>query len=348
MGGKIYTYDQMIKDLGEIPYCQCIDMNGNNCGMKVIIKPNKFGSYRYYKNCGYPRFIYGHNNKGKNSPTYGKIFSQKEKDTRSESMKKYYQNNPEACQKNSEAILKYYRDNPDKIIKGEDHWSTGRSPWNNGLTKENNEILKKQSENLKGKPLLQETKNKMKEAKIGFVPWNKNLVGVMPKAWNKSEFPPIFDICWCIDKCNEIVWGGRKYINGHQHRRIHRKTGGITHPMFGKSPRHYRKNFKHSTPFQGSLDMFRWEHLLAEYYDSNNILYYYENKYFELILNDKPTTYTPDFYLPNTDEYIEVKGYWRDDSKPKFDRFKETYPEIKIHVIMKEDLISLGISLKNK
>jgi len=72
-----------------------------------------------------------------------------------------------------------------------------------------------------------------------------------------------------------------------------------------------------------------WEIIYAKYLDKNNIKWLYESKTFDL----GNTTYTPDFYLPQTDEYIEIKGWFRDDAKKKFRLFKKSYPEIKIVLI---------------
>jgi len=119
---------------------------------------------------------------------------------------------------------------------------------------------------------------------------------------------------------------------------------GKNNPMYGKQTPHGKKIFPHSTPFQGTLKMFRWDRKYAQYLDLNNIKYYYENKYFELILNNKNVTYTPDFYLPNTNEYIEIKGYWKGDAKEKFEAFKLQYPEIKINLLMNLDLKQLNIN----
>lgn len=72
-----------------------------------------------------------------------------------------------------------------------------------------------------------------------------------------------------------------------------------------------------------------WEVKYAQYLDSKNIKWEYEKKTFDL----GNTTYTPDFYLPETNEYIEIKGWWRPKSKEKFETFKNRYPEIRIKVI---------------
>ncbi len=65
---NIYILEDLILEQGEIPYCQCKDFQGNSCGLKVNVKPNKFGSFRYYKKHGYPRFIKGHSFRGESNP----------------------------------------------------------------------------------------------------------------------------------------------------------------------------------------------------------------------------------------------------------------------------------------
>lgn len=64
-----------------------------------------------------------------------------------------------------------------------------------------------------------------------------------------------------------------------------------------------------------------WEYKVANYLHINNIKWEYETKKFELLIGDIETTYTPDFYLIETNTIIEVKGYWRDDAKIKFSEF---------------------------
>ena len=71
----------------------------------------------------------------------------------------------------------------------------------------------------------------------------------------------------------------------------------------------------------------------------NHIKYRYEPKAFNL----DNTTYRPDFYLPKTNEYIEIKGYWRNDAKTKFKLFKKLYPKIKVKILMKPKLQILGV-----
>jgi hypothetical protein len=82
-----------------------------------------------------------------------------------------------------------------------------------------------------------------------------------------------------------------------------------------------------------------WEAIYAKYLDKNNIKWLYETKVFDL----ENTTYRPDFYLPETDEYIEIKGYWYKTSLIKFKLFKKLYPNINIKILMKSQLQKLNL-----
>jgi len=45
-------------------------------------------------------------------------------------------------------------------------------------------------------------------------------------------------------------------------------------------------------------------------------------------------TYTPDFYLPRTDRFIEIKGWIDKNTILKWDILKEQYPEINLTLVM--------------
>lgn len=82
-----------------------------------------------------------------------------------------------------------------------------------------------------------------------------------------------------------------------------------------------------------------WELNFAKWCDLSGIKWNYESKTFDL----GNTTYTPDFYLPEFDCYIEIKGWWREDAKIKFKRFKKLYKNINIEVFDKSVLQNLDI-----
>jgi hypothetical protein len=78
-----------------------------------------------------------------------------------------------------------------------------------------------------------------------------------------------------------------------------------------------------------------YEARFANLLSSQNIDWLYEPKYFD-VGNNK--VYLPDFYLPSYDVYVEVKGWWRDDAKEKFEAFISIYSNLKYSLIMLDEL----------
>jgi len=135
------------------------------------------------------------------------------------------------------------------------------------------------------------------------------------KELNKSAYHDKAKRCW---KCHNINQKGKSQI----------KNKGINNGMYGKpSPKgagrgkgdYYKDIWLRSS----------YEIAYAKWLDKNNIKWLYESKTFDL----NNTTYTPDFYLPKSNTYIEIKGYWRNDAKKKFKLFKKLYKQIKIKVL---------------
>ena len=83
-----------------------------------------------------------------------------------------------------------------------------------------------------------------------------------------------------------------------------------------------------------------WEYKYAIWLDKNNIKWIRPTIRFEYHLDNKIHYYTPDFYLLETDEYIEVKGYKtaKDDAK-----WAEFPADKKLKILFKKDLKELGI-----
>lgn len=86
-----------------------------------------------------------------------------------------------------------------------------------------------------------------------------------------------------------------------------------------------------------------WEFGVMLHFDRNEIDWKYEPQTFPITVNGKPTTYTPDFLLPDRQLYIEVKGYWRPLHRAKYDAFQATYPDLKIEAWEKPKLLEMGI-----
>lgn len=87
-----------------------------------------------------------------------------------------------------------------------------------------------------------------------------------------------------------------------------------------------------------------WELEYAKYLDTNGIKWVRNKKRFTYYFEGKRHYYTPDFYLQESDTFIEIKGLQtaRDEAK-----WKQFPPSEKLQVLFYHDLISLGIDVKN-
>lgn len=110
---------------------------------------------------------------------------------------------------------------------------------------------------------------------------------------------------------------------------------GKNNPGFGRLP----KQVSHWNRYSGHNMRSSWETSYAKYLDKNNIKWQYEPQTFNL----GRATYTPDFYLPKEDRYIEIKGYWRPEALLKFNLFKSKHPLVNIIVLYESDLKKLGV-----
>ena len=73
-----------------------------------------------------------------------------------------------------------------------------------------------------------------------------------------------------------------------------------------------------------------WEYNVALKLNEQNILWE-RNHYVNYFLDEIKRTYNPDFYLPESNEYIEVKGYFSEKDKIKMKSVVEQNKDIKIH-----------------
>jgi hypothetical protein len=87
-----------------------------------------------------------------------------------------------------------------------------------------------------------------------------------------------------------------------------------------------------------------WEVAFAYWLDHHGIRWEYEPRSFYLGKGKWGSkSYTPDFYLIDQDEYVELKGYCSPEFKLKLKRFHEMYPEIKLYVFFGRHLRAAGM-----
>lgn len=76
-----------------------------------------------------------------------------------------------------------------------------------------------------------------------------------------------------------------------------------------------------------------YEKSISVFLDENNIKWDYERYGFIIKDGSKKYTYTPDFYLPENNCFLEVKGCWGVGQKNKMKLFKKQYSNIKLLVV---------------
>jgi len=95
-----------------------------------------------------------------------------------------------------------------------------------------------------------------------------------------------------------------------------------------------------------------WEANIARYFNYLNIKWEFEPKtfYFDGIKRGC-ISYLPDFYLPETNEWVEVKGWMDQKSRTKLKRFAKYFPDEKLILIDKKEYARIekqyGYLIKN-
>jgi hypothetical protein len=152
-----------------------------------------------------------------------------------------------------------------------------------------------------------------------------------------------FEELYGVEKANKLKKdlsirnsGENNPFYGMTHSEISLKRMSITQKKIarkGKNSNFYGKKYWPKRGKELIYDNIRfrsnWELLTAKYFDTNNIKWQYEPKVF--ILNDE-MTYTPDFYLRDSNKWIEVKGYWYDDAIIKYNEFISIFKNIEIEI----------------
>lgn len=118
---------------------------------------------------------------------------------------------------------------------------------------------------------------------------------------------------------------------------LSRRNAGRGNPMYGRPPRStktytnagYREDLGHYVRSS-------WEADLARVFRHLGWVYQYEPRTFELIDEQGvPSTYTPDFYVPELDQWYEVKGWMDAVSARKIALFRAQYPEHDLVIVDK-------------
>ena len=115
-------------------------------------------------------------------------------------------------------------------------------------------------------------------------------------------------------------------------------NSGPNNPRFGKVPAHGKGSWYESARNGPIWMRSTYELRFCQMADDLCYSYEWEPKAFPLDVKGKKTTYRPDAFIKDLNIWIEIKGYWREDAKDKFNAFKEQYPNERIVVITIDDL----------
>ncbi len=88
----------------------------------------------------------------------------------------------------------------------------------------------------------------------------------------------------------------------------------------------------------------RWEANYARLLNYQGIKWIHQPKTFQL----KSQRYTPDFYLPKENKFIEIKNFLTDYSIRRDREFRELYPDLKLEMILKDGYMNLQDKFASK
>ena len=138
----------------------------------------------------------------------------------------------------------------------------------------------------------------------------------------------------CKDCNKQLSSYKKKHIRCKSCENKRRYKNPKNHPMYGKTSSY--KRFLYNNTWMKSS----WEYIFAYWLDLSHIKWQYELNRFKL----NNTTYTPDFYLPEFNLYIEIKGWQR---RNKYLKFRKQYPELDIKLFDRKKLHNyLGLSYR--
>lgn len=109
--------------------------------------------------------------------------------------------------------------------------------------------------------------------------------------------------------------------------------------QMGRVPDYNKYRAHYDGPKGKYLMRSRWEVAYAEWLDEQNIDWQYEPRWFAL----GGSSYTPDFYLPAEDRYVEIKGRMTEENAKKLKKFAERYPQINLTVLQRAELTAIGL-----
>lgn len=122
------------------------------------------------------------------------------------------------------------------------------------------------------------------------------------------------------------------------------RYSGSGNPMFGKPSPHRNGGYREDL---GHYVRSNWEADFARVLNLHKIAYQYEPRTFPLKrITGEIINYTPDFYVPSTETFYEIKGWYHEADEEKIKLFVEQYPEYQFVLIEKTKFAELAMKYK--
>lgn len=157
----------------------------------------------------------------------------------------------------------------------------------------------------------------------------RNEAGLHPKGYLGHKHSP--ETREKLSQAGKRAWEqlkGIKLEEWKKHQRETRIKNGTLNPMINQEKPYSRAKGGRRKDLDNRYFRSSWEANIARYYNYLGVKWEYEPKtfVFENITRGS-VSYTPDFYLSETDEWVEVKGWMDGKSKTKLKRFEKQYPD---------------------
>lgn len=134
-----------------------------------------------------------------------------------------------------------------------------------------------------------------------------------------------------ISEANKKSWGNmtKQKLNVRSAKQRQTKiNNGTLNPMLNCSSPYSRTKSGKREDLGNVFFRSSWEANIARYFNFMGIKWQFEPKTFIFYAIKKGcVSYLPDFYLPEEDKWVEVKGWMDKKSVTKLNRFKKYYPE---------------------
>jgi hypothetical protein len=226
--------------------------------------------------------------------------------------------------------MKSGQTNSGSFKKGMRPWNRGlkgrQTAWNKDLTKDTDLRVKKISDALVGRA----------------VPWVTGHVGPNKgRVICQEERLRISKSVRKARRTHSPIWN--KGLTKKTHPSLRRMAKALSLSTKGKprpflSNRQGRRRFWYYGPFLRIRMRSRWEVAYAHWLDGRKALWIYEGTTF---VNDE-FSYTPDFYLFETNSFVEVKGWENGSYREKISALRTQWG-VDVKILHGEDLQKLGI-----